>query len=94
VTAALRDALIILGLVLGYLTWVHGHAYRECRWCRKGGLTGGSVAARVAGHKPGRRRRGRCWRCHGRRLTRRWAAWATHKLAVSLREAWGEWRDR
>jgi len=90
----LERVLIAVGLIAGYLTWAHHHAYRECRWCRRGGLIGGGAAARLAGHEPRARRRGRCWRCRGKRLTRRWAAWATHKLAVSLREALDERRYR
>ena len=92
----LRDVLIILAVLVVYLGWAHANAYRECRWCRRGGPAGGSLPARIAGYDPRRRRRarGRCWRCKGRRQTRRWAAWATHKLAVSLRHGWDEWSER
>ena len=41
-----------------------------------------------------KRRGARCWRCHRRRQVRRLGAWHTHKLALSLREAWAEWRAR
>lgn len=87
---------IVMGLVICTvrLAWVHFHEYRECRWCRRGGLVGGSLAARMAGHKPPRGRRGGCWRCRGTRLTRRWGAWHTHKLALSLSRALDEWRSR
>ena len=95
-------ALIILLAVLARLAWVHVHEYRKCRWCRAGGLVGGSLPARLAGYEPPRkRRRGLLWwrpascpRCRGIRQTRRWGAWHTHKLALSLREAWAEWKDR
>ncbi|HEV3287490.1 MAG TPA: hypothetical protein VG123_00710 [Streptosporangiaceae bacterium] len=89
-----RDVLIVLVLIGARLAWVHGHEYRKCRWCRPGGVVGGSIIAWLAGHKPRRRRRRGCWRCHGARLTRRWGAWHTHKLALALREAWAEWKDR
>ena len=86
--------LIILLAVLARLAWVHAHEYRECRWCRRGGLIGGSLIARLAGHKPRRRRRRSCWRCRNTRLTRRLGAWHTHKLALSARRALDEWRER
>jgi hypothetical protein len=94
--------LIILLAVLVRLAWVHSHEYRGCRWCRRGGLVGGSLPVRLAGYKPPRRRRrgllwwrpASCPRCRGIRLTRRWGAWHTHKLALALREAWAEWKDR
>lgn len=41
------------------------------------------------GHK------GRCWRCKGRRLTRRLGAYHVHKVKLSLLQAWDErgwWR--
>jgi hypothetical protein len=42
-----------------------------------------------------RNRTGRCWRCDGRRLTRRLGAYHVHKVRLSLRQAWDErgwWR--
>ena len=79
---------------IGFAVWVvflFAKPYRTCRWCRPGGLLGGSLPARLAGHKPRRRRRGRrCWRCRGRRLTRRWGAWHVHKARLSLAQAWAE----
>jgi len=89
-----RDVLVVLALIIGRLVFVHFRAYRTCRWCRPGGLIGGSLIARLAGNEPRRRRRRGCWRCHGHRLTRRWGAWHTHKLALALRETWDDWRDR
>jgi hypothetical protein len=35
-----------------------------------------------------------CWRCHGTGMTRRWGAWHTHKLALALRQAWAERKER
>jgi hypothetical protein len=90
----LSHAAVVLALAVIRLGWVHFHEFRECRWCRRGGLLGGSWPAILAGHRPRRRRRRGCWRCRGMRLTRRWGAWHTHKLALSLRRAWAEWRDR
>lgn len=89
-----RDILIALALLAARLVYAHLRQYRPCRWCRPGGLIGGSLPARLAGHKPGPGRKRGCWRCHGTRLTRCWGAWHTHKLALSLREAWAEWKDR
>lgn len=40
------------------------------------------------------RRRG-CWRCNGKRLTRRFGAYHVHKVKLSLLQAWDErewWR--
>lgn len=41
-----------------------------------------------------RERKGRCWRCKGRRLTRRLGARLVHKVKLSLLQAWDEreWR--
>jgi len=41
-----------------------------------------------------RRRKGRCWRCKGRRLTRRPGAYHVHKVKLSLLQAWDEWEWR
>ncbi len=80
----------IAGRGLFVLIW----PYRPCRWCRPGGLLGGSLPARMAGGTPKRlRRRGRrCWRCKGSRLTRRLGARQAHKTKLSLQQAWREWR--
>jgi hypothetical protein len=66
---------LLLGL---YGLFLHFWPYRTCWWCKKG-----SFLARLAG-------RGRCWRCHGHKLTRRWGAWHVHKAELSLRQAWDE----
>jgi hypothetical protein len=94
--------MLILNLVAAGLLAVLGRGvflllapYRECRWCRPGGPLGGSLPARLAGHKPKRRRRRSCWRCRGDRLTRRWGAYHVHKVKLSLVQAWDErewWR--
>lgn len=65
--------------------------YRTCRWCRPGGLIGGSWIIRQAGYRP-RRKPGssRCWRCRNHRLTRRLGAYHVHKLRLSLVQAWAE----
>jgi hypothetical protein len=79
--------LIALGLVvvLGRLVFAYYCPFRECRWCRPGGVAGGSVPGRLAGHQPKQRqRKRRCWRCKGTKLTRRWGAWHAHKVRDSL----------
>lgn len=78
-----------LGL-LGWVLYAHFKPYRECRWCRRGGPVGGSCLARLAGHKPKRRHRGRCWRCKGTKLTRRLGAYHAHKVKQSLGQALAE----
>jgi len=81
--------LIALGLVLllARLAFVHFKPWRECRWCRPGGLIGGSWLARAVDDAPRRKRKRRCWRCKNKRLTRRWGAWHTHKAVDSFRRA-------
>ncbi len=76
--------------LVALVVFVHFKPYRECRWCRPGGLIGGSLAARLGGHRPERRRTGRCWRCKGTRLTRRLGAYHVHKAKLSLVQAWEE----
>jgi hypothetical protein len=81
--------------ILGLALFVFFKPYRTCRWCRRGGLIGGSALARLAGHEPERQPKGRCWRCKGRKLTRRLGAYHVHKVKVSLVQAWEErefWR--
>ena len=56
--------------------------YRACRWCRPGGLLGGSLPPGWPGRAEGRR--GRCWRCKGTQLTRRLGAYHVHKVKLSL----------
>jgi hypothetical protein len=82
-------AAVVLLAILGRAAFMYFKPYRPCRWCRPGGLLGGSLPARLAGHKPKRRRRG-CWRCKGRKLTRRWGAYHVHKVKLSLLQAWDE----
>lgn len=65
--------------VLGRAVFVHFKPYRDCRWCKG------------TGRRKGRRR---CWRCKGRRLTRRLGAYHVHKIKLSLLQAWQEWRER
>ena len=71
--------------------FVYFKPFRTCRWCRPGGLIGGAWLIRHLTSTPGRPRRRRgCWRCKGRRLTRRWGAWHVHKVKDSLIQAWDE----
>jgi hypothetical protein len=69
---------------------VYFSPYRQCRWCRPGGLVGGSLLARLGGHEPPPRLKRRCWRCKGTRLTRRLGAKQVHKARLSLQQAWEE----
>ena len=86
---------VVLLVILGRAVLVFFSPYRECRWCRPGGLIGGSLPARIAGHEPGRRRRrGRsCWRCRRTKQTRRLGAKHVHKVRLSLLQAWEERRS-
>ena len=83
---------VVLLAVAGRAVLVYFSPYRACRWCRPGGLLGGSLPARLAGHRPGRRRKRRCWRCKGTRLTRRLGARHVHRVRLALRQAWQERR--
>ena len=80
--------------ILGRGVFLYFAPYRECRWCRPGGVLGGSLPARMAGAGPGKRRRRSCWRCRGVRQTRRCGAYHVHKVKLSLIQAWDErgWR--
>jgi hypothetical protein len=69
--------------IFGWAVFVLLSPYRTCRWCRAGGWL-----ARLPGPA-------RCWRCHGRKLTRRLGAYHAHKVKLSLQQAWDErewWR--
>ena len=83
-------AAVVLVVIAGRAAFLHFWPYRSCRWCRPGGLLGGSLPARMAGAKPVARRRRRCWRCKGTKLTRRWGAFHVHKVKLSLIQAWDE----
>jgi hypothetical protein len=87
---AIAVAAVILVAIAGRAAFLHFWPYRPCRWCRPGGLLGGSLPARLAGVKPARRRKRRCWRCRGTKLTRRWGAFHVHKVKLSLLQAWDE----
>ena len=76
--------------IVGRAAYVYARPYRTCRWCRPGGLIGGSLPARLAGYRAGPRRRTRCWRCKRTRLTRRLGAYHMHKVRDSLARAWEE----
>lgn len=81
--------------VLGFALFVFIKPYRTCRWCRPGGLIGGSALARLAGHEPKPRPRSSCWRCKRTRLTRRFGGYHVHKVKESVVQAWYErewWR--
>jgi hypothetical protein len=84
---------IVMLAVLGRAVLVFFSPYRECRWCRKGGLIGGSLIGRLAGHEPKRKRRGSCWRCKRTKQTRRLGARHVHKVKLSLLQAWEERGD-
>jgi hypothetical protein len=90
IETVLEVAAVLLLAVLGRGLFVFFCPYRQCRWCRPGGVLGGSLPARMAGHEPERKRRRRCWRCKGTRLTRRLGAWHAHKVRDSLAQARAE----
>jgi hypothetical protein len=83
---------VILLAIVGRAVFLYFSPYRECRWYRPGGLVGGSLPARIGGHEPRPRRKRRCWRCKGTRLTRRLGAKHVHKAKLSLQQAWEERR--
>jgi hypothetical protein len=83
-------AAVILLAVLGRAAIAYFSPYRKCRWCRPGGLYFGSVPAWIIGHKPRPRRKRRCWRCKGTRMTRRLCAKTVHKMKLSVQQAWAE----
>lgn len=83
----IEAAAAVLVIVTLRAAFLYFKPYRPCRWCRPGGLVGGSWPARLAGHEPERKRRRSCWRCHGRKLTRRWGAFHVHKARISLAQA-------
>lgn len=86
----LEVAAVVLAAVGLRVLFLYFKPYRPCRWCRPGGLLGGSAAARVAGHKPKGRKRRSCRKCKGKKVTRRWGAWHAHKARESLAQAWDE----
>lgn len=92
VETALELLAVILLATLGRAVFLYFCPYRQCRWCRPGGLIGGSIPARLAGHEPRTRRPRRCWRCKGTRLTRRLGARHVHRVRLSLGQAWNERR--
>lgn len=72
--------------------------YRACRWCRPGGLVGGSwpgriVASVTKAERKDRKRKRRCRRCKNTRQVRRLGAKQVHRVKVVLTEQWHEWRD-
>ena len=83
-------AAVILLAVLGRAVFVYFRPWRECRWCRPGGLLGGSLLARIGGHEPRPARKRRCWRCKRTKLTRRAGGKHVHKVKLSLQQAWEE----
>lgn len=95
IAQAVQAGAVVLLAILGRGVFVYFAPYRVCRWCRPGGVLGGSLPARMAGAEPGKRRRRGCWRCRGVRRTRRWGAYHVHKVKLSLIQAWDErgwWR--
>jgi hypothetical protein len=90
IETALELVAVILLAVLGRAVFLYFSPYRQCRWCLRGGLVGGSLLARAAGHRPRPRRKRRCRRCKGTRLTRRLGAKRVHKVKLSLHQAWEE----
>lgn len=87
----LEVAGIALLTVLGRAVFVYCSPFRACRWCRRGGLIAGSLAGHAAGLVPMLpRRKRRCWRCKGTKLTRRLGGKLVHKIKLSVQQAWAE----
>ncbi len=84
--------LLLYGLLalLGRVAFAYFSPYRTCRWCRPRRRIGARGAAPLPGPRPGRGRKRGCWRCRGRRLTRRLGAWHSHKVKDSIARAWAE----
>ena len=53
---AVEVAAVVLVVIAGRAAFLYFKPYRPCRWCRPGGLLGGSLPARLAGVEPKRRR--------------------------------------
>ena len=87
---AIEVAAAVLAVIAGRAVFLHFWPYRPCRWCRPGGVLGGSLPAQMARVKPAKRRKRRCWRCKNTKLTRRWGAFHAHKVKLSLQQAWAE----
>lgn len=92
IETGLTLAALVLLAITGRAVFVYFSPERECRWCRPGGLIGGSLPAKMAGHEPSSRRRRRCWRCKRTRRTWRLGARHVHKVKLSLLQAWDERR--
>jgi len=90
IETGIEAAAVILLAVLGRAVFVYFRPWRECRWCRPGGLLGGSLLARASGHEPRPSRKRRCWRCKRTKLTRRAGGKQVHKVKLSLQQAWEE----
>jgi hypothetical protein len=90
IETALELVAVILLAVLGRAVFLYFSPYRQCRWWSGGGVVGGRVFSRAAGHRPRPRRKRRCRRCKGTRLTRRLGAKRVHKVKLSLHQAWEE----
>jgi len=90
IKTGIEVAAVVLVLIAGRAVFLHFWPWRECRWCRPGGLARGSWPARLLGAEPGKRRRRRCWRCGNTKLTRRWGAFHVHYVKLSLIQAWNE----
>lgn len=70
-----RLVLVGLAVVTGYAIWAYNHPWRDCPRCKGSGRNALST----------RRRRGRCWRCHGAREVRTLGARAMHRAVRSVR---------
>jgi hypothetical protein len=92
IETAFRLAAVLLVAGTARAVLVYPRPYRTCRWCRPGGLLGGSLLARMGDHEPRPKRPRQCWRCKRTRLTRRLGAKQVHKVKLSLQQAWDERR--
>ena len=81
---------VILVLILSRGVYVYCRPFRECRMCRKGGVLAGSLPGRTLDLPVLPRRKRRCWRCKGTKLTRRLGAQQMHKMRLSVQQAMAE----
>lgn len=69
---------------VGYAVWAYTHAWVDCWLCKGTGRNFGST----------KRRRGKCWRCRGRREIRAPGARLLHYAVRQVRSTVSDWRGK